>query len=700
MNPRTFRLLLFVFGCLLGISTYPTLRAEDFYIAQSTQGNGSGASAANARSVDWFNNSANWSSPTKSPGKIGPGDRVRLVGTISSPLTFQAGGTPTAPISLLFEANSKLSAPFWEKAAISISGSMFSGLKNHIVIDGGGTGVIESTANGTELQYQKNGSGISAVNVSHLSVKNLTIRNIFVRVKGTSPLVYGSGIFYIGDNVTSTDLLIDNCVIHDMAIGINIGLRGEASNYVITNNEIFNCNWGGTIADRTSATVISNVTVANNRFRDWINWDGTDSASHNMLHHNGFFFRTATGGRFLDVSVYNNVVGPNYTSISPNGATSGFYFSGSGMIGPMLVYNNVFVENQNDTPSNGNIFSRSASNADMHIYNNTFLGGGSGIAIGFDGTAGGKLSVANNVSVGKTLVYVSSASLVDASIDHNSCYNAPGEDRFPYSWSLTNSGAFKRYPDWKQMGNDVNGFGGLNPGIDSKGRPIKGSILVDSGKDLSKYFKTDKDGVIRPVGAGWDIGAYESLEGLTGIISTPSADSDQLAVIEPSTSTNTDPIVIDLSPEPEPVTVVDSGSSKTSSSQPVEETVVVKVDPAPAPGPTSGPVMTAPIIVATATSSTSAKPPVIDGSTSSGHTLEPPPATTKPVIVADSSTSAGSTSEPAPASSSEPAPGTSSSIMVVESPTSTEPAPKPGKGNENSKTRGNSGKPVKVTTLF
>jgi hypothetical protein len=36
-----------------------------------------------------------------------------------------------------------------------------------------------------------------------------------------------------------------------------------------------------------------------------------------------------------------------------------------------------------------------------------------------------------------------------------------------------------------------------------------GSPCVDVGVDLSAHHTTDKDGMPRPQGIGWDIGAYE-----------------------------------------------------------------------------------------------------------------------------------------------------------------------------------------------
>ena len=61
----------------------PFLCAEDIYVAQIARGAGTGHDAANAHSVAFFNMEGNWHSPAKKAGKIGPGDTVHLVGTIS-----------------------------------------------------------------------------------------------------------------------------------------------------------------------------------------------------------------------------------------------------------------------------------------------------------------------------------------------------------------------------------------------------------------------------------------------------------------------------------------------------------------------------------------------------------------------------------------------------------------------------------------
>ncbi len=114
----SYRLLLAALALSIAAST---VRAEDFYLAQTAAGAASGADAANAASVSFFNLAANWSSPAKVAALIGPGDTVHLVGTIRTALVFQAGGTApagagTGPITLLFETGAVMTSPAWPNA--------------------------------------------------------------------------------------------------------------------------------------------------------------------------------------------------------------------------------------------------------------------------------------------------------------------------------------------------------------------------------------------------------------------------------------------------------------------------------------------------------------------------------------------------------------------------------------------------------
>src|SRR5580704_18122423 len=105
-------------AAILAVFSFPAIvRAADFYIAQNALGAGTGADAADAAGVSFFNNSGSWNSPTKVSGKIGPGDIVHLVGTISSSLAVEAGGTAGNAITILFSPGARLSAPTWPSGA-------------------------------------------------------------------------------------------------------------------------------------------------------------------------------------------------------------------------------------------------------------------------------------------------------------------------------------------------------------------------------------------------------------------------------------------------------------------------------------------------------------------------------------------------------------------------------------------------------
>ena len=155
--------------------------ASDIYIAQNATGGNTGADCADAHAASWFNSSSNWGS---SAGKIGPGTTVHLCGTFTAPagssgyLTFQASGTSGNPITLLFESGAVLTATYWSGPVISV------GANNYVTINGGTNGIIQATANGTNMaNHQDNGAGVDcgSVNIcSDILVENLTIANLYV----------------------------------------------------------------------------------------------------------------------------------------------------------------------------------------------------------------------------------------------------------------------------------------------------------------------------------------------------------------------------------------------------------------------------------------------------------------------------------------------------------------------------------------
>ena len=186
MPKLLFRLIVFYL-----FSAIP-LTANNIYIAQSATGAANGADCADAQPVSFFNSSSNWGSGAN---QIGPGTTVHLCGTFTGTagqtlLTFQGSGASGSPVTLKFETDANLAAPYWSSSgAINVSG------RNWIVIDGGTNGTIQNTANGSGLAYMAQSNGFVLSRVSNVTVKNLAIGNICQHTLGTRiPVKQGATI--------------------------------------------------------------------------------------------------------------------------------------------------------------------------------------------------------------------------------------------------------------------------------------------------------------------------------------------------------------------------------------------------------------------------------------------------------------------------------------------------------------------------
>src|ERR1019366_4356515 len=128
-----------------------TAFANNIYITQS--GSAAGSCTSSVQTPAFFNAAANWGSGAS---QIGPGTTVLLCGTFtgsagSTLLTFQGSGTSGSPITLKFDTNALLTAPYWAGG----SGAINVNSRSYVTIDGGTNGTIQNTANGTSLTYQK-----------------------------------------------------------------------------------------------------------------------------------------------------------------------------------------------------------------------------------------------------------------------------------------------------------------------------------------------------------------------------------------------------------------------------------------------------------------------------------------------------------------------------------------------------------------
>jgi hypothetical protein len=487
MNLRLF--ILFMASC--GPSS-----AKDWYIAQSRLGSGSGIDAADAYALTFFNEREDWGS---SDSQIAPGDTVHLVGKVTTALKFQASGLPGKITTLLFEPGAIMTAPAWPPpGAIAVENV------NYVQVDGGTNGVIENTANGTNMANHSFTAGVYGQESSYLTVRNLTISNLYVRVAGDERKDLGEGIIdrYNGGS-GFTHFVATHNTIHDAMIGVTIDYGPGCSSCEVSNNTIYNCNWGGNAGDHGASATLTGLVVRNNTFSQWRNWD--DYAG-NAFHHNGFYAWAESGGSLSDVRFYDNIVGPGYSSQS----SGGLFVSGN--VGGLMIYNNIlYGATKGDCPSDGFIFVwiYKGTQTGAGIYNNTIVGTAqSGVGINVYGcnvSGTTTYDIKNNIICGcATGIARFSRGRSTMTADYNLGYDLSSGET--YTDSSTSSAAFMSFGQWRSLGYDRHGIR-ANPKLSPSFMPAPDSPAKGSGTNLSDFFKTDRNGRERPT--AMSIGAYE-----------------------------------------------------------------------------------------------------------------------------------------------------------------------------------------------
>lgn len=573
---------------MMALVTLPA-RGNIVWCGPVATGNGSGADSNDLESIASVNNS--W--------PVTAGGQLNLCGTftnINEELNVSASGTPGNPITIYFEPNAQFVASYWPSTAeggaaggaINIMG------QNYIVVNGGANGLIEATNNGSSLQYQTSSAGVGASSSSYLTVENLRIIGMYVRTKDSddAPAGNAGGIGVQNICVAApygiTNFMVTNCTIVDAYSGIDSDYGTACKNYIFIGNTISRCNWGGRCGDRGNGSTITNLVVAYNNISNFTNWN--DPASDDF-HHNGFYGWAESGGVLEGALVYGNLIGPNYGGAY---STSGVFFSGQDE--NIWIFNNIFVCNANDNPADGLItLGYDAGYGGTILFaNNTFLGGGSTVAIAFGGPS--RNLVYNNLAENCTFIEDSCGCGGTNIFNYNFGYNLiPGEE---YIWD----GSFDTFAQWQAVGFDLQGSDTINPLLNSNGTLQTGSPMDLAGINLSSYFTTDFAGNPRPPTGNWTVGAYQVASGTGGAPAISLADTSSNSIVSmsnPGSPTNCTPTTVILTWSSANATNVTlsgfgsvplNGSTNSSPSQTTNYTVT-----ATGPGGTNSAIVTVPI---------------------------------------------------------------------------------------------------------
>jgi hypothetical protein len=524
-----------LFLCICIILSPVICSAEDIYISQTAQGADSGTNCSNSHSSSWFNTSTNWANP-KVSGKIGPGDTAHLCGPIATSLAIAKSGSSGSPITILFETGAKLSQP----AATSF---LTSGGNSYLIIDGGTNGIVENTDNGSPqggYTYQISYRAFDISNSSNIEITNLTFRTLYVHTDPLDPAAFANSPQVIYCNGPGSNISIHDNSFSDTTFTISLlnAIAGSSGMYIY-NNSFNNYDHGVALGNNTNG--YTNINIYNNHFGSTANWDTAFNygctgngvpwscctgvrtgncplTTTSNWHHDGIHVYLSTpydSNAVYGISIYNNLFDgdwgiDNTAHVFLEDRAS---LGSSGGIRNPKVFNNVFNHSGNTYRLNNGALTSGRHGSE--IYNNTFIGMGSGDICFILDDLGGGIQFINNVltSCGGFIYNETTTSPINSVINYNVYANGYGSNLWWYNHLATSS-----FSTWQgETGGDANSQFITSAGLDSIGHPETSSPVIGAGTNVYSLgitaLDSDKSGISRPIGANWDIGAYQFIGG-------------------------------------------------------------------------------------------------------------------------------------------------------------------------------------------
>jgi hypothetical protein len=234
-------------------------------------------------------------------------------------------------------------------------------------------------------------------------------------------------------------------------------------------------------------------------------------------------YRTTGGGSASGVVVASNsteIYRNRFYNLEETGGDwgHGIYVNADGdgttgqAISSVKIYNNlIYSNNRAGINLKATKATAGANLTGVYLWNNTVVGNGtSGL---YASTANGKTvtlaEMHNNIfsSNSNYEIEIGDAGVSISAANYNSYYRSSGN-----SWKY--QGVEKTWAQWQGLGFDANGLNADPDLVATVGDDLYklqvGSNCIDAGDDLSgSGFSDDYWGTSRPVGAFWDIGAYE-----------------------------------------------------------------------------------------------------------------------------------------------------------------------------------------------
>ncbi|MBI5685375.1 MAG: right-handed parallel beta-helix repeat-containing protein [Verrucomicrobia bacterium] len=537
------RLLLFAwvvgFGCCEGADTYYV----DF-------GGGADTNDGKSPNTAWKHCPGDACATFKPRDTVlNPGDTVRFKGGVRYGGTIHLvfDGAPGAPVT--YDGNS-LAA--WGKGQAVIDGGCLNEdarrygfltdtsisnvvIRNFEVTHLGGVPNPQEYVTNKQPTPHSPGYGVYLRDATNVEIRDCYFHELGIWTNGP-PASFRAGLGGFGIYAFGVDgLTVSNCEFTRMEKGIRISPGQYGRNKSARRVLITGCNfhhymrWLVELSSSANNTTLDDITVSHCQFHDFteydhVNWKGAGSNPH-------------TDGIILGVSNYRNrtygVIRLHsnffYQNTTKGGGTAMIFLTGMG--GNVQIYNNVFV---NVLHGDGAIYVQDGpyegvdTPINFEICNNTFYDATYAIMLRTV-TAGcdvdkGAIKILNNLFYKTTRDAALSVLIYDPKsapkvMDYN-CYFTPRADQFVMQRTMPTGKCYATLAQarsdwgWETHGlladpkfADISFGIGVNSNLNDL-HLTAGSPCAGAGTNLSHLFTVDKDGLPRPVGRGWDIGAY------------------------------------------------------------------------------------------------------------------------------------------------------------------------------------------------
>ncbi len=480
--------------------------AKDLYVAANQVSTGTGTGCSSAKSVAWLNTTTSWGTGT---AQIGPGTTVHLCGTFTGKpgqqlLIVRGNGTSSSPITVKFETNAILQAPYW-----SSQGAIYEGNRSYIVIDGGTNGLIKNTANGTGRAYVQQSRAIYAPSCTGCVVKNLTIADIYVRTSQTD-----LGVTQTAENcvywLNSNEFTITHVTCHDAGWAF----AGYGNNFTLSYSNIYNVDHGLAFG---AAGTNSAFSIHDNHIHGYVNWDSPTNA----YHHDGLHLWGQSGGIITNGAIYNNL----FDGDSGVNITADIFLQDS--VKNVAVYNNVFLVLSNRTMTV--LWFQGVANSGAlpggvptgnSAYNNFIRAGGHSRGTGILAADQYNFTAYNNVLLGgNSDIGVQSGGSLSSTGINNNIYEDLLADAGVYNSLGYQGHTYHTLASW-QAACHCDSRSKLEPtskiNASSLGQLLSGSVAISAAENLLNIssgalapLSKDKVGAARQLSGNWDAGAYK-----------------------------------------------------------------------------------------------------------------------------------------------------------------------------------------------